>query len=196
MTTLPTRRATLGLLASAAGAALTVARAAPAAAQLPPSPFGGLPIPGGAPGGAPGAAAPAGGLRISRVAVDTAALRSPFDGSDAALLARDLAGDLRHVFADLMVGSGDRGVTLLARVHSLYLPPWAGDRRGNAGDGPDNIEGVGIVASGGRVLSETPLYTTLNPSYSGAWYLPDINERRIASISYQFAYWLRREMGV
>ncbi|WP_237476602.1 hypothetical protein [Lichenibacterium dinghuense] len=185
MTSSPTRRAALGLLAAAA---LPLARSAPAAAQLLPPPPGGLPVPGGS--------AVPGGLRIARVAVDTSALRTAFAG-DADLLAHDLQGDLRHVFADLMVGAGDRGVTLLARIHSLYLPPWAGGRRGgNGGEGPDNIEGVGIVASGSRVLSETPLYTTLDPGYSGAWYTPDITERRIASISYQFAYWLRREMGV
>ena len=88
---------------------------------------------------------------------------------------------------------GDRA--LLVRVRSLYLVAWAGGRSGSTGDGPDNIDGVGIVTSGGRVVSETPVYTTLDPSYSGAWYLPDIEQRRVASICYQLAYWLHREMG-
>jgi hypothetical protein len=46
------------------------------------------------------------------------------------------------------------------------------------------------------MLSETPVLTTLPPSYSGAWYDPNIDRRRVSSLSYQFAYWLRREMGI
>ena len=96
-----------------------------------------------------------------------------------------------------MAGAGQRGTTLLVRVTSLYLPPWAGGRRGgNGGDGPDSMEGVATVTAGGRVLSRTPLLATLDPSYSGAWFDPDIDRRRVSSISYQFAYWLRREMGI
>lgn len=187
MTLLPTRRSALGLMAAAAGAALPLARVAPAAAQLGPSPFGPSPF-GGA--GLPS------DLRFGAVAVDTSRIARLGNAVGADLLARDLERQLRVVFADRMAGGG-RGAALLARVNSLYLSLYTGGRSGSGqGLGPDNIEGVGLVTSGGRVLSQTPLYTTLDPSYSGAWYLPDIDRRRIDSISYQFAYWLRREMGI
>ncbi|RYC33972.1 hypothetical protein D3273_01610 [Lichenibacterium minor] len=184
MTLLPTRRAALGFLASAAaGAALPLARSAPAAAQFGPSPFD-----------AP-AAVPA-GLRFGTVSADTSRIARLGNPVGAQILQRDLDRQLRVVFADLM-GGGSRGAALLVRVNSLYLGLYTGGRAGSGqGIGPDNIDGVGLVSSGGRVLSQTPIYTTLDPSYSGAWYLPDIDRRRIDSISYQLAYWLRREMGI
>ena len=186
MTTLPTRRTTLRLLASAAaGAALPLAPGAPAVAQVGPSPFGG-----------PGAGFPA-GLRIGAVLIDTDRIARLGNPDGAELLQRDLSRQLHTVFGDRFASRGAGGATLAVRITSLYLPPWAGGRRGgNSGEGPDSIEGVGTVTLGGRALSETPVLATLSPSYSGTWYDPDIDLRRAASLSYQFAYWLRREMGI
>ena len=167
---------------------LPLARSAPAAAQLGPPPFGPSPF------DAPTAGLPA-GLRFGTVAADTSRIARLGNPVGADLLARDLQRQLRIVFADRM-GAAGRGAALLVRVDSLYLGAYTGGRSGGAqGVGLDNIDGVGLVTTGGRVLSQTPIYTTLDPSYSGAWYLPDIDRRRIDSISYQLAYWLRREMG-
>ena len=186
MTTLPTRRTTLRLLASApAGAALPLARGAPAAAQFGPSPFG-----------SPGAGLPL-GLRIGAVLIDTDRIARLGNPDGAELLERDLSRQVHAVFGDRLASRGAGGATLAVRITSLYLPPWAGGRRGgNGGEGPDSIEGVGSVTLGGRTLSETPVLATLPPSYSGTWHDPDIDRRRAASISHQFAYWLRREMGI
>ncbi len=186
MTMLPTRRTTLRLLASAAaGAALPLAAGAPVAAQVGPSPFG-----------SPGAGLPA-GLRIGTVLVDTDRVARLGNPDGAELLDRDLTRQLRDVFGDRYAPRGAGGATLAVRITSLYLPPWGGGQRGgNGGEGPDSIEGVGTVTAGGRALSETPVLATLSPSYSGPWYDPDIDRRRAASLSYQFAYWLRREMGI
>ncbi len=186
MTLSPTRRAALSLMAAAAaGAALPLARGVPAAAQPVPSPFGPSPFD-----------APAAGLRFGTVAADTTRIARLGNPVGAALLARGLERELPAVFADRMAAGG-RGAALLVRVNSLYLGFYTGGRWGGTqGVGPDNIDGVGLVTSGGRLLSQTPIYTTLDPSYSGAWYLPDIDRRRIESISHQLAYWLRREMGI
>ena len=183
----PTRRAALGLLASAAaGAALPLARTGPASAQLAPSPFG-----------APKALPP--GLRFGAMAVDADRVARLGNPGGAALVVRHLTRQLRAVFADLLVAPGAGGATLTARISSLYLASYAGTQSyGHRSEGPNNddLEGAGVLSSGGRVLAEVPLLAVLDAGYSGAWYLPDIDERRIASISHQFAYWLRREMGV
>ena len=143
-------------------------------------------------------ASPAAGLRIRSVVVDAtrvAALGNP-DGADR--LAVVLARQMRKVFADLIVPNAT-DATLVARISSLYLVSYAGSgtfgRRGSGG-GDDSLEGVGIVTAGGRAVSQTSVLAVLDPGYSGPWYLPDIDERRLESIAYQFAWWLRREMGV
>ncbi len=174
-----TRRAALGLAASAAaGAALS----SPALAQI------------GAGSGLPA------GLRFRTIAVDTARLAALGNRTGADLVARALARHLGAVFADLMAPRDAGAATLVARVSSLYLTAYAGTRdygghRGS-GAGNDDLEGVGIVTAGGRVLAEVPILSVLSPGYSGSWYLPDIDLKRIDSISYHFAWWLRREMGV
>lgn len=177
------RRTVLGGIAAAGG---LVALARPAAAQFAPSSPFGAPVPGAA------------DLRFTRFAVDTRRIVSPYNDSTAALVARDLERCLAEVFADRAAGRGARGATLMVRISSLFLPPYTGGGNGSGkGNGPDSLEGVGlVVAADRRVLSETPLLATLDPTYSGAWYRPDIAELRVASISYQFAYWLRREMGI
>jgi hypothetical protein len=168
---------------AAAGAALPLARTGPAAAQLAPPVFD-----------AETRAAP--GLRFSRFAVDTRALLATSNDATARLVAQDLQRSLADVFADRAAGRGG-GATLLVRIDSIFLPPYTGGGSGSGkGNGPDNMSGTGIVVSGGRALSETPLLATLDSSYSGAWYQPNIDALRVASLSHQFAYWLRREMGL
>ena len=186
MTTLTTRRATLRLMAAAAaGAVLPLACTRAASAQAGPTPFG-----------SSGAGLPA-GLRFGSVLIDTDRIARLGNPDGAELLERDLSHQLHAVFGDRIASRGAGGATLAVRITSLYLPPWAGGSRGgNNGEGPDSIEGVGTVTAGGRALGETPVLATLPPSYSGAWYDPEIDRRRAESLSYQFAYWLRREMGI
>lgn len=174
-----TRRAALRLAASAAAGATV---SFPALAQL------------GAGSGLPA------GLRFRTIAVDTARVAALGNSTGADLVAQALARNLRAVFADLMAPRDAGGATLVARVSSLYLSAYAGNRdyggRHGTGAANDDLEGVGIVTAGGRVLAEVPILSVLSPGYSGAWYLPDIDVRRIDSISHHFAWWLRREMGV
>ncbi|MGI3902787.1 MAG: hypothetical protein ACRYGP_14415 [Janthinobacterium lividum] len=187
MTVIP-RRAALGLLVSAAaGAALSLGRLSPAAAQgLAPTPFGdsvGLPA----------------GLRFRDVVVDASRLARLGNEAGAALVTQVMTRQLQEVFADLMAPRSAAGATLVAKISSIYLGSYTGSRAYNGksgGGGDDNLEGVGIVSSGGRVLAQVPILSVLTPSYSGAWYQPNIDELRTVSICHHFAWWLRREMGV
>ena len=140
------------------------------------------------------------GLRLRTVVVDASRVAALGDPSGADRLAHVLARQICAVFGDLMAPGDAGGATLVARMSSLYLTSYAGSRdyggRHSSGSGNDSLEGVGLVTSGGRRLSETPILAVLDPGYSGPWYLPDIDDRRVDSISHQFAWWLRREMGV
>ena len=187
MTVIP-RRTALGLLVSAAaGTVLSLGRSSSAAAQsLGSTPFGGT------------AGLPA-GLRFRNVVVDASRLARLGNEAGAALVTQVLTRELQEVFADLMAPHGAAGATLVAKISSIYLSSYTGSRAYNGrsgGGGDDNLEGVGIVSSGGQVLAQVPILSVLTPSYSGAWYQPDIDERRTASICHHFAWWLRREMGV
>lgn len=177
----PTRRAVLGhATAAAAGFALPVAFAPRAGAQA-------------------GRASSSAGVHFRTIAVDTSRVAAIGNPSTADLLARDLAHHMRQVFGDLMAPGDAGGAMLVARISSLYLTSFVGGRshgRRGEGSGHDSLDGVGIVSTGSGVLSETPVLSVLDPAYSGAWYLPDIDERRVDAIAQHFAYWLRREMGV
>lgn len=187
MTQRTTRRTALGLIASAAaGAALPLGRVAPAAAQLGPSPLAG------------GVALPA-GLRFRAVGVDASRLARLGNVAGAEVVTQVLTRQLQGVFADLMAPRGTAGAALVARISSIYLAPYAGTRSYNGRDGGgnnDNLEGVGIVSEGGQVLAQVPILSVLDAAYSGAWYQPDIDAKRVTSICHHFAWWLRREMGV
>ncbi len=187
MTVIP-RRAALGFLVSAAaGAALPFGGLSPTAAQVPgAAPFGGA------------VSLPA-GLRFREVAVDASRLARLGNEAGAVMVTGVLTRQLHEVFADLIVPRGAGGATVLAKISSIYLTSYTGSRAYNGrdgGGGNDNLEGVGIVSSGGQVLAQVPILSVLSATYSGAWYQPDIDERRVASICHHFAWWLRREMGV
>lgn len=142
--------------------------------------------------------APGADLRFGVITVDTSPLaRKGLSAAATAAIHEQLALALAQVFADRMAPR-QSPATLVARIDSFSLASYAGDDVGAFG-GPtdtDYLEGAGLVVSGGRVLSTTPILSALAASYSGAWYLPDIDARRIASITHHFAYWLRREMGL
>ena len=187
MTDRTSRRAALGLLASAAaGAALPLGLVAPAAAQLGPAPF------------APTEALPA-GIRFRAIGVDASRLARLGNVAGADTVTRVLTHQLQGVFADLMAPRGAAGATLVARISSIYLASYVGTRSYSGRDGGgnnDNLDGVGIVSSGGHVLAQVPILSVLDAGYSGAWYQAGIDARRLESICYHFAWWLRREMGV
>ncbi len=191
MTLIP-RRTALGLLVSAAaGAALPLGRTSQASAQSP----GSLPFPGSG-GGTVGLPA---GLRFHEIAVDASRLARLGNEDGAVVVTRVLTRELHQVFADLMAPRGAGGATLVARISSIYLGSYTGSRAYNGrdgGGGNDNLEGVGVVSSGGQVLAQVPILSVLSASYSGAWYNPAIDEKRVVSICHHFAWWLRREMGV
>jgi hypothetical protein len=136
-------------------------------------------------------------LRFRTVVVDTSRLEALGSASTAALVKRSLGAEARTIFADRLAPGDARAPSLLIRIDSISLASYAGDYPAFSGMGnTDYLEGAGIVSSGGHVISTTPVLSALDASYSGAWYQPDIDERRVVSLSHHFAYWLRRQMGL
>ena len=138
-------------------------------------------------------------LRFRTIAIDTSRLAALGDPQTADVVQRLLAAELRQTFGDLMAPGDRTAPTLVVRIRSISLSDYVGSRSYGGRSGTKNVdylEGAGIVTSGGHVVSETPVLSALDAGYSGPWYLPGIDERRVASITQHFAYWLRREMGV
>lgn len=143
--------------------------------------------------GSVGRAQPA--ATFSAVAVDVGPLVALGDGGARLYLQPALLEAMREVFADRITG-GRGGPILTARITSIYLAPYDGQQTTDAFGGNDNIEGDGIVSSRGQVLSTTHILTELPPTYSGALVTQSLDQIRYRSIAHQFAYWLRREMGI
>ncbi len=130
------------------------------------------------------------------VAVDVTPMLDHGGGASARALGEVLLVQMRKVFADRITPGAAGAPLLTARITSLFLGSYVGTEDNLGFGNNDNIEGDGIVSAGGQVLSTTHILTELPPSYSGPYYAPNIDQIRIESIAYQFAYWLRREMGI
>ncbi|MCW6511147.1 hypothetical protein [Lichenifustis flavocetrariae] len=139
--------------------------------------------------------APSAPVRFSAVRVDAGPLAARGGGMSAAMIQRVLPGKMKEIFADLLVPASHQAPLLVARIDTLYLSGYADAiSPGAALQSLDSMDGAGLVVMGRQVQASTRLHVTLPASYSGAYYLPDIDARRIDSLCTQFAYWLRREM--
>ena len=151
-------------------------------------------------GSTPAAAQPAPvAVRFRTIAIDTSRLAALGAPQVADMVQRLLAPELRQTFGDLMAPGDKTAPSLVVRIRSLSLSDDVGSRSYGGRDGTKNVdylEGAGVVTMNGHVVSETPVLSALDAGYSGPWYLPGIDERRVSSITQHFAYWLRREMGV
>jgi hypothetical protein len=136
-------------------------------------------------------------LRFRGVQVDTRPLAAIGGGGSAALIQKLLPAELSSAFADRLAPGDAKAPLLVARIDHLFLSAFADapspgyDAMGNM----DQMDGAGLVVSGRQVVSTTPLRVSLPASYSGAYYLPDIDQRRIASLCMSFASWLKREIA-
>ncbi len=135
-------------------------------------------------------------VRFRAVRVDTSPVAEHGGAGIAAALRAALGPQMQKVFADRIAPADPSAAILMARISSVFLSSYVGGVGIDQFGQQDNIEGDGIVVSGGRTVSSTHVLTELSPSYSGAYYTAGIDRIRLDSLAYQFAYWLRREMNV
>lgn len=136
--------------------------------------------------------------RFRSVRVDVQPLVAIGGGAPAEVVARALPREMASMFANLLAPNDAGAPTLVARIDRIYLASYA-DAPGEGLDAfgnMDSMEGAGLVVAGRRTVATTPLRVTLPAGYSGAYYLPDIDVRRITSLCESFASWLRREMNL
>jgi hypothetical protein len=125
-------------------------------------------------------------VRIGAIKVEA----SPY----ADQIASVLLPALHKAFADRLAPGDRHAAVLLVRIDSVSFTSYV-DTADPKAD-VDWMSGSGhLVGPGNLLLGEYPLSVNVPASYSGAWYLPDIDERRLDSLCQAFSQWLRRAVG-
>lgn len=127
-------------------------------------------------------------VAIGAVRVDTGPLAAKGQSATAAAI----KPMLERALASLRTAG--RGATLQVTVSGLYLTSYAGGQAVTLGNDTLESEAV-LVGTDGRELARYPIMSIMAPSFSGAWYLPDINQRRISALVANNAQWIRRYLG-
>lgn len=127
-------------------------------------------------------------VAISAIRVDTGPLAAKGQSATAAairpMLERELAG----------LRTAGRGATLHVTVTGLYLTSYAGGQAVTLGN--DTLESEAwLIGPDGREIGRYPILAIMAPSYGGAWYRPDVNQRRIEALVASNAQWIRRAVG-
>jgi hypothetical protein len=92
------------------------------------------------------------------------------------------------------------GATLHVTVKGVWLSSFAGGSGGGkptgGGGSNDNFDtDVALVGPRGEVLQTFPILSVLDSGSGGAWYRPDVDQRRVAALIENNALWIRRYLG-
>ncbi len=122
----------------------------------------------------------------SAVVVDVNFLRDRGYGIQADWVEKDLVRALKRQFNHRLVRNAPR---LLVELKGVSLGDYAGGDKSVS----DFLEGdVLVVDKGGKVEKRQPILLALSPMTAGAWYLQDIDRRRITALCDTFASWVDR----
>lgn len=127
---------------------------------------------------------------IGAIRVDTRPLAAKGQSAVAAMIKPMLEREL----AGLRSAGGGRGATLQVVVSGLYLTSYAGGQAVTLGNDTLESEAV-LVDADGREIARYPILAIMAPSYGGAWYRPDVNQRRVEALVASNAQWIRRAVG-
>jgi len=106
--------------------------------------------------------------------------------------------ELESTLAELLGPSLRRGAgtRLVIAVSSIWFTDFAagGGKPRDGGGGNDYLESTATLYDrGGRELASWPIRST--EPIAGAWYLPDIDQRRLKALARNNAYWIKRYVG-
>lgn len=144
--------------------------------------------------------ADAAGLRLRSITVDVSPLAALGLTPWARLVKSTLEPELARLFAPRLAPSDRSADRLVVRIDGITLAAWAGSSSGNGrwlsgGGDTDYMEGFAIVIGpDGAERARRRILLALPSSFSGAWYLPDIDTRRVIGLSRVFAQWVRDQL--
>ncbi len=134
------------------------------------------------------------GIAIGGIRVDARLLGPQGWGENAPRIGRALERELARQLISLRQRGGP---ILLVTVKGLWLASAAGG--GMAGDGgggnSDDMDTVADVIDRGRLVVSHNIRSMLPSNSGGAWYRPDIDERRVAALLENNVLWIKRYLG-
>lgn len=135
-------------------------------------------------------------LRLRAIKVDVSALRGAGLGPWADIVSSTMQPELARSFAARMAPDARDADTLVAKVTSVSLASWVGggfsSDFGPSGMDTDYMEGEALIlARDGSMRAHYPILLALPSSSAGAWFTPNIDQRRVAGLSRVFATWVR-----
>jgi len=131
-------------------------------------------------------------VAIGGIRVDTSRLVRDW-GAHAAWVKVALERQLGAAFAPtLQPGAPLLYVTVRAISLSSYAAVGGGAGGGSAGNSDSLDCQTLLLGRGDRVLATYPILTTLDAGDAGAWYLPDIDQRRLDRLVRATASWIKR----
>lgn len=126
-------------------------------------------------------------VAIGAIRVDTGPLAAKGQSATAAMIKPMLERELASL-------RSAHGATLQVTVTGLYLTSYAGGQAVTMGN--DTLESEArLIGSDGREIARYPILAIMAPSSGGAWYRPDVNQRRIEALVASNAQWIRRYLG-
>jgi hypothetical protein len=134
---------------------------------------------------------------IGAIRVDTSRLSAQGWGQRSHEIKRDLERQLATTLAP-MIRRG--GPTLTVTVKGVWLASWAGGggggKPGAGGASMDNFDADYVLTGPrGEVLGQWAILSNIGSDSGGAWYRPDVDQRRVAALIENNALWIRRYLG-
>lgn len=137
--------------------------------------------------------APIGSIRVEFTRTVTEAW-----GDNVGLVRAELENTLAEILGPgFQRGAGNR---LVVTVRSLWLASYAGGGGGgkpsDGGASNDYLESTATVYDrAGRQIASWPIMSTELSGGAGAWYLPDVDQRRLKALARNNAWWIRRYLA-
>ncbi len=116
-------------------------------------------------------------------------------GPNAQAVTRVMAAELRSQLG----AQGRGGARLVVTVEGISLSSYAGGGGGRFSDGggeTDYLESVAVlVGPRGELLGRFPVLSAIPSSSGGAWYLPDVDQRRLEALARHNAAWIKTKVA-
>lgn len=135
-------------------------------------------------------------LRVRSITVDVSRLVALGLSPWARLVKSTMEPELARLFGARVVPGDKRADRLVVRVEAVTLASWAGSSSGggrwlSGGGDTDYMEGDAIIIGpDGAERARRHIMMALPSGFSGAWYLPDIDTRRVRGLTRVFAQWV------
>ncbi|MBS7697812.1 MULTISPECIES: hypothetical protein [unclassified Chelatococcus] len=134
-------------------------------------------------------------LQYSTIDVNVSALQAKGLPEWAAIIQQATTAQLTKEFADRRT-TAKNGATLQVVITGVTLTSYVGGDGGDlpmdGGSSNDYLEGDAfVISSTGETLAKQHILLALPAEEAGAWYLPNIDQLRLVSLSKNFARWVK-----